>query len=123
VCRQLQLTSWNSLASGGVREPVLPELIQAIIEPKQRNPRFGCPRIAQQINKAFGMDIDKDLARRVLAKHYRPMPDDNGPSWLTFVGHAKDSLWLMSDQGRFPKLSLSRPGRDGMSGMVARSGT
>ena len=21
------------------------------------------------------------------------MPDDNGPSWLTFIGHAKDSLW------------------------------
>ena len=70
-----------------------PELIQAIIELKQRNPRFGCLRIAQQINKAFGMDINKDLVRRVLAKHYRPMPDDNGPSWLTFIGHAKDSLW------------------------------
>ena len=70
-----------------------PELIQAIIELKQRNPRFGCLRIAQQINKAFAMDINKDLVRRVLAKHYRPMPDDNGPSWLTFIGHAKDSLW------------------------------
>jgi putative transposase len=70
-----------------------PELIQAIIELKQRNPRFGCLRIAQQINKAFGMDINKDLVRRVLAKHYRPMPDGNGPSWLTFIGHAKDSLW------------------------------
>ena len=69
------------------------ELIQAIIELKQRNPRFGCLRIAQQINKAFGVDINKDLVRRVLAKHYRPMPDDNGPSWLTFIGHAKDSLW------------------------------
>ena len=39
------------------------------------------------------MDIDKDLVRRVLAKHYRPMPDDGGPSWLTFLGHTKDSLW------------------------------
>ena len=29
------------------------------------------------------MDIDKDLVRRILAKHYRPMPDDSGPSWLT----------------------------------------
>ena len=70
-----------------------PELIQAIIDLKQRNPRFGCLRIAQQINKAFGMDINKDLVRRVLAKHYRPMPDGNGPSWLTFIRHAKDSLW------------------------------
>ncbi len=70
-----------------------PELIQAIVELKQRNPRFGCLRIAQQINKAFGLDINKDLVRRVLAKHYRPMPNDNGPSWLTFIRHMKDSLW------------------------------
>ena len=49
-----------------------PELIQAIVELKRRNPRFGCLRIAQQINKAFGVDIDKDLVRRVLAKHYHP---------------------------------------------------
>jgi hypothetical protein len=46
-----------------------PELIQAIIELKQHKPRFGCLRIAQQINKAFAMDINKDLVRRVLAKH------------------------------------------------------
>jgi transposase InsO family protein len=69
------------------------ELIQVIVEMKQRNPRFGCPRIAQQINKAFGTDIDKDLVRRVLAVHYRPEHSDGGPSWLTFLGHTKDSLW------------------------------
>lgn len=51
-----------------------PELIQAIVELKQRNPRFGCPRIAQQINKAFGTDIDKDVVRRILATHYQPVP-------------------------------------------------
>jgi putative transposase len=50
-----------------------PELIQAIVALKQRNPRFGCPRIAQQINKAFGTDIDKDVVRRILATHYRPV--------------------------------------------------
>jgi putative transposase len=83
-----------------------PELIQAIIELKQRNPRFGCLRIAQQINKAFGVDINKDLVRRVLAKHYRPMPDDNGPSWLTFIGHAKDSLWSI-DFFRCESISLN----------------
>jgi len=61
---------------------------------KARDSRFGCPRIAQQINKAFGVNIDKDVVRRVLAKHYRPGPDSgNGPSWLTFIGHLKDSLW------------------------------
>jgi hypothetical protein len=62
------------------------ELIEAIVELKRRNPQFGCPRIAQQINKAFGIDIDKDLVRRVLCTHYRPSLDDGGPSWLTFLG-------------------------------------
>jgi len=33
-------------------------VINAIVEMKRRNPRFGCPRIAEQINKAFGTDID-----------------------------------------------------------------
>src|SRR5210317_483186 len=70
------------------------ELIEAIVEMKRRNSRFGCPRIAQEINKAFGLNIDKDVVRRVLEKHYRPGPDSSdGPSWLTFIGHLKDSLW------------------------------
>jgi hypothetical protein len=70
------------------------ELIDAIVELKKRNTRFGCPRIAQEVNKAFGVGIDKDVARRVLEKHYRPgLDSSNGPSWLTFIGHLKDSLW------------------------------
>ena len=44
------------------------------------------------ISKTFGVTIDKDIVRRVLAKHYRPQLGD-GPSWLTFIGHVKDSLW------------------------------
>ena len=31
--------------------------------------------------------------RRILAVRYRPKPDAAGPSWLTVLGHAKDSLW------------------------------
>ena len=70
------------------------ELIQAIVEMKQRNPRYGCPRIAGQISKIFGIDIDKDIVRRVLAKYYHQAPDtDGGPSWLAFIGHMNDSLW------------------------------
>ena len=72
------------------------ELIAAIIELKRRNPRFGCVRIAQQISHAFGIDIDKDVVRRVLAKHYQPGDSGtNGPSWLTFIGHVKDSPWSL----------------------------
>ena len=33
--------------------------------------------------------------RRVLATRYRPESNSNGPSWLTFLGHAKDSLWSL----------------------------
>ena len=69
------------------------ELIKAIVELKQRNPRFGCRRIAQQITRTLEIYIDKDLVRRILAKHYHPMPGDGGPSWLTFIGHTNDSLW------------------------------
>jgi len=70
------------------------ELIHTIVEMKRRNPRFGCPRIAQQIAYTFGIEIDKDVIRRVLAQHYRPDPGTgNGPSWLTLIGHAKDSPW------------------------------
>ena len=69
------------------------ELVNAIVEIKRRNPTWGCPRIAQQITLAFGAEIDKDVVRRVLAARYRPDPSASGPSWLTLLGHAKDSLW------------------------------
>ncbi len=62
---------------------------------KQRNPTWGCPRIAQQMALAFDILIDKDVIRRILASHYRPGHDSGGPSWLTFIGHVKDSLWSL----------------------------
>ena len=69
------------------------EIVDTVVELEQRNPQFGCPRIAQQINQAFGISIDKDVVRRILAAHYPPDPGGGGPSWLTFLGHTKDSLW------------------------------
>jgi hypothetical protein len=57
---------------------------------KERNPRWGCPGIAQQISLAFGVAIDKDVVRRILSAHYQPALDSAGPSWVTFLGHAKD---------------------------------
>ena len=68
-------------------------LIQAIVELKSRNPRFGCPRIARIISHTFGVDIDKNVVYRVLSKHSRPAPSGTGPSWLSFIGHTTDSLW------------------------------
>jgi putative transposase len=72
---------------------------------KHRNPRFGCRRIAQQLSFLFGVEIDKDVVRRVLAQRYRPEPGSRGPSWLTFLGHCKDSLWSV-DLFRCESLTL-----------------
>ena len=70
------INCWSSIAAASVR------------------PSWGCPRIAQQIALAFGVEIDKDVVRRLLSVHYRPESDSGGgPSWLTFLGHMKDSLW------------------------------
>jgi putative transposase len=83
-------------SSGGDRRPGPKgpsKVIGAIVEFKRRNPRVGHPRIAQEIAHAFGIDIDKDIVRRALAKHYRPEAGTDGPSWLSFIGHMKDSLW------------------------------
>lgn len=68
------------------------DLINAVVTMKQLNPRFGCVHIAMQINVAFGVNIDKNVVRRILAQYYKPTSDDNGPSWLSFLGHMKDSL-------------------------------
>lgn len=68
-------------------------LIHVIVELKSRNPRFGCPRIARIASHTFGIDVDKNVVARVLAKHYRPAPGGTGPSWLSFIGNTTDSLW------------------------------
>ncbi|HJR68945.1 MAG TPA: integrase core domain-containing protein [Gammaproteobacteria bacterium] len=82
-----------------------PELVAAIVEMKRRNPRFGYRRIAEQLALVFDVEIDKDVVRRVLAKRYRPDRGDDNPSWLSFLGNAKDSLWSV-DLFRCESLAL-----------------
>src|SRR5215470_8158481 len=48
------------------------ELIDAVVEMKRRNCTWRCKRIAEQIASAFGVDIDKDVVRRILATHFSP---------------------------------------------------
>jgi hypothetical protein len=43
-----------------------PELIAAIIEMKERNPRFGCRRIAEQLSFIFDVDIMDQMTRRII---------------------------------------------------------
>ena len=65
------------------------ELISTVIEMKRRNARFGCRKIAEQISRAFAIAINKDVVRRILIQHYRPVSGGDGPSWLTVIGHAR----------------------------------
>ena len=60
---------------------------------KRRNPYFGCRKIAEQISNAFGIELNKDVVRRILIRYYRPGPDGGGPSWLSVIGRARDRLW------------------------------
>ena len=95
--RALTTRKYRQLFSSAIRKKPGPkgpsrDVIGAVVEMKQRNPTWGCPRIAQQITLAFGIPLNKDVVRRILAIRYRPKPDAAGPSWLTVLGHAKDSL-------------------------------
>ncbi len=70
------------------------EIIDLVLKYKTLNPRFGYLRIAMQVSNQFGIDISSDLVRRILNKFYKPDPKNiNDPSWLSFLGHSKDSLW------------------------------
>jgi putative transposase len=89
-----RLFSSNGSMKPGPKGPSQ-DVIAAIVDTKQRNPIWGCPPIAQQITLAFGIPINKDVVRRILAARYPPKPGSAGPSWLTVLGHAKDSLWSL----------------------------
>jgi transposase InsO family protein len=71
------------------------QVIQLVIELKRRNPTFGYLRIAMQVNDFLGTNISKYCVRRILKKHKIPKSGGDGPSWLTFLGHANDSLWSL----------------------------
>ncbi len=98
--RALIQRKYRRLFSSTVRKKPGPkgpsqDVIAAVVDMKRRNPIWGCPRIAQQITLAFGIPINKDVVRRILAARYDPKPHSTGPSWLTVLGHAKDSLWSL----------------------------
>jgi hypothetical protein len=95
-------------------------LVRAIVELKLRNPRFGCPRIARILSQTFGIDIDKNLVHRVLAKHYRPTSGGTGPSWLSFIGHTTDSLWSV-DLFRCESIVVVRQYSDSRANHVANT--
>ena len=70
------------------------ELVRFVLASKAANPKFGYGKIALMASRALGVPVDGDTVRRILQKRLRPEPGD-GPSWLTFIGHAADSLWSL----------------------------
>ena len=75
------------------RKPQDQAIIDLVIEMKKRNPSFGYGRISMQIFKAFGITVSRFAVGRILRKNKDKLPSGDGPSWLTFIGHMKDSLW------------------------------
>jgi len=59
---------------------------------------LGLSANREQITLAFNLAIDKDVVRRILAHHHWPGQSPCGPSWLTFLGHLKESpgVWIRS---------------------------
>jgi putative transposase len=74
------------------RKPQGQVLIDLVIEMKRRNPSFGYGRISMQIFEAFGISISRFAVGRILRKNIHNLPSGDGPSWLTSIGHIKDSL-------------------------------
>ncbi len=75
------------------RKPQDRTLIDLVLEMKKYNPSFGYGRISMQIFAAFGITISRFAVGRILRKNKHKLPSGDGPSWLTFIGHMKDSLW------------------------------
>ena len=46
-----------------------------------------------QIFEAFGIEISRFAVGRILRQNKHKLLPGGGPSWLTFIGHVKDSLW------------------------------
>lgn len=68
-------------------------LIDLVVDMKKRNRSFGYGRISMQIFEAFGISINRFAVGRILRKNKHTLPSGDGPSWLTSIGHIKDSLW------------------------------
>ena len=93
-CKYRLLYSSRRRAKPGPKGPSA-ELIASVVEMKRRNPKFEYLKIAKQISYAFGVELNKDVVRRILQQHYVGSPRGNGPSWLTALAHTKDSLWSL----------------------------
>ena len=92
VSMKLQrLFSQKSKSRPGPKGPSR-DLIKLVVEMKERNLDYACPKIAALITNVTGREIDAESVRRILKKHFRPMPG-RGPSWLMPIGSHTNKLW------------------------------
>ena len=94
VNRKYHLLYSNKRPKKPGRKPPSQTLIDLVLELKQRIPNYGYRRIAIQIFQSFGIKVSCFSVGRIIRKYNKSHPGDNGPSWLTFIGHMKDSLWF-----------------------------
>jgi putative transposase len=96
-----RLFSTKAPAKPGPKGPSQ-EVVAAVVDMKRRNPSWGCPRIAQQIALAFGIPINKDVVRRILAVRYRPASGSAGrPGSRSLVTRRIASgVWICFDANR-----------------------
>jgi len=82
----------------GKRRPGRPgpskDLIRFIVELKEKNPGYGCPKIADLASNVLGRKIDDETVRRILKNYWKPSPG-SGPSWLTPIGNKPGKLWSL----------------------------
>ena len=62
------------------------DLIRAVVEMKRRNPTWGCPQIADQINLTFGTSIPKELRLQKRDQSWKPV--GTLTLWLCVPGNA-----------------------------------
>jgi putative transposase len=93
VIRKYRLLYSNKNPKKSGRKPPSQALIDLVLVMKQRNPSYGYRRISMQIFQSFGIKISCFAVGRIIRKYSKSHPSGGGPSWLTFIGHMKDSLW------------------------------
>ena len=71
-----------------------------VLEMKRRNPYCGCRKLAEQLSSAFGLELNKDVVRRILLRHYSPRPRSGGRSWLAEIAHGLAPSWWTPREAR-----------------------
>lgn len=68
------------------------EIIAAVVEFKRRNPRCGCPRIAQQISDTFDIDLKPDVVRRILWGAFQSITSNQEPILTVRFGSPSSAI-------------------------------